>query len=200
MQPVSLEPSLRQHSPSRESIDRERLVERYRRNRERSARLFDLLKDEDAHYVQPIPLRHPFVFYEGHVPAFSLNTLVKRGLGGPGIDDALETLFARGIDPPADAPLASGAGSGSAGTPDASGSAAMEREAARNRALWPDRRVVRQFAEAADARVIEALRHADLDRPGDPLLARAEAVFVILEHEVMHQETLLYMLHRMPYA
>jgi len=208
MQPVSLEPPLRQHLPSpdsskpgRDPIDRKQLVERYRRNRERSARLFDLLNDEDAHYFQPIPLRHPFVFYEGHVPAFSFNTLVKKALGGAGIDDALETLFARGIDPPSDAPLGSATASPeSPGAPGASTSGALEREAARNRALWPDGRVVRQFAQEADERVMEALAHAEIERPGHPLLERAEAVFVILEHEVMHQETLLYMLHRMPYA
>jgi ergothioneine biosynthesis protein EgtB len=48
--------------------------------------------------------------------------------------------------------------------------------------------------------VIDALLHADLDRPGDTLLDRAEAVFTILEHEAMHQETLLYMWHRLPFA
>ena len=170
----------------RAAIDRDTLVARYRRNRERSRFLFELLTDEDAHYGQPIPLRHPFVFYEGHVPGFSFNTLVKKALGGASIDPALEDLFARGIDPPTDPPLA---------TP-----AAAEREAARNRKLWPERRVVRQFAQEADARVIEALAQGDIDRPGHPLLHRAEAVFVILEHEVMHQETLLYMLHRVPYA
>src|SRR5580765_8578732 len=83
-------------------IDRDRLVARYRRHRERSRLLFDLLSDEDALYIQPIALRHPFVFYEGHVPAFSFNTLVKSALGGAGIDPELETLFARGIDPPTD--------------------------------------------------------------------------------------------------
>ena len=60
--------------------------------------LFDLLADE-AYYSQPIALRHPIVFYEGHLPAFSFNTLVKRALGGPSIDPRLEQLFARGIDP-----------------------------------------------------------------------------------------------------
>ena len=39
------------------------------------------------------------MFYEGHLPAFSFNTLVKKALGEPSIDAALETLFARGIDP-----------------------------------------------------------------------------------------------------
>ena len=74
------------------------LVAWYRRNRARSRALFDLLAD-DAYYSQPIALRHPIVFYEGHLPAFSFNTLVKKALGGPSIDARLETLFARGIDP-----------------------------------------------------------------------------------------------------
>jgi len=169
---------------SRSPIDRGRLVERYRRNRERSRLLFDLLIDEEAHYGQPIPLRHPFVFYEGHVPAFSFNTLVRNALGERSIDPALEELFARGIDPPTD---------GVAVPEDFEGSAT------RNREIWPGRDVVRQFARAADERVIEALTQGDIERVGHPLLDRAEAAFVILEHEAMHQETLLYMLHRVPH-
>ncbi|HUD72272.1 MAG TPA: SUMF1/EgtB/PvdO family nonheme iron enzyme [Dongiaceae bacterium] len=179
---ASPERALRQESKS--PIDRDRLVARYRSNRERSRRLFELLADEAAHYSQPIAFRHPFVFYAGHVPAFSFNTLVRRALGGPSLDPALEGLFARGIDPPTDA-----APTGRPAAPDAE----------RNRELWPSLPVVRQFAEAADARVIEALTRADIDRPGHPLLDRAEAAFVILEHEAMHQETLLYMLHRLPH-
>ena len=70
----------------------------YERNRARSPSLFDLLTEE-AYYHQPIELRHPVVFYDGHLPAFSFNTLVKRGLGEPSIDARLEDLFARGIDP-----------------------------------------------------------------------------------------------------
>src|SRR5689334_18288077 len=85
-----------QRSPN--LVDRAALVSWYRRNRERSHRLFDLLADE-AYYSRPIELRHPIVFYEGHLPAFSFNTLVKKALGLPAIDERLETLFARGIDP-----------------------------------------------------------------------------------------------------
>jgi gamma-glutamyl hercynylcysteine S-oxide synthase len=145
----------------------------YARNRARSQALFDLLADT-AYYSRPIDLRHPIVFYEGHLPAFSFNTLVKRALGGPSIDDTLETLFARGIDP-------------------------SEDQAGRSTAQqWPSRATVQQFAAEADRRVRAALERSDLDRPGDPLLNRAEAAFTILEHEAMHQETLLYMWHRLP--
>src|SRR4026208_230318 len=70
----------------------------YRRNRQRSRQLFDIVQP-DAYYSRPISLRHPIVFYEGHLPAFSRNTLVKKGLGRPGVDEGLERLFARGIDP-----------------------------------------------------------------------------------------------------
>jgi gamma-glutamyl hercynylcysteine S-oxide synthase len=47
--------------------------------------------------------------------------------------------------------------------------------------------------------VLDVLDREDLDRPGHPLLDRSEAVFAILEHEAMHQETLLYMWHRLPF-
>ena len=146
----------------------------YVRNRQRSRRLFDLLS-EDAYYSRPIDLRHPIVFYEGHLPAFSFNTLIKRALGRPGIDARLEQLFARGIDP------------------------AAVRADADARCAWPSRAEVQAFADEADRQVLDALAHEDLDRPGHPLLDRAEAAFAILEHEAMHQETLLYMWHRLPH-
>src|SRR6516225_6306067 len=140
-------------------LDRAAAVAWYRRNRRQSQALFDLLA-ETAYYSRPIALRHPVVFYEGHLPAFSYNTLVKKALGGPSIDARLETLFARGIDPH-----------------EGTGGGALD-----PRAGWPGRGAVRAFADEADARVIDALEHADLDRPGDPLLDRSEAVFTILEH------------------
>jgi iron(II)-dependent oxidoreductase len=159
------------------ALDREAAVSWYRRNRERSHELFGLLTD-DALYSQPISLRHPIVFYAGHLPAFSFNTLVKRGLGGAAIDPRLETLFARGIDPSPDDDVAE---------PRVSDG-------------WPNRDEVEQFAAEADRRVLDALEHGDVDRPGHPLLDRADAVFTILEHEAMHQETLLYMWQRLPFA
>jgi ergothioneine biosynthesis protein EgtB len=156
------------------SIERQPLVDWYKRNRARSHTLFDLVR-EDAYYHRPISLRHPIVFYEGHLPAFSFNTLVRRGLGRPSIDPDLERLFARGIDP-------------------------HESQASRDdRGGWPDRDTVRSFADEADRQVIDALTNGEIDQPGHPLLDRADAAFSILEHEAMHQETLLYMWHRLPF-
>jgi gamma-glutamyl hercynylcysteine S-oxide synthase len=156
--------------------DRAAIVDWYRRTRRRSTALFDML-EPDAYYAQPIALRHPIVFYEGHLSAFSLNTLVRKALGRPGIDPQLERLFARGIDPD-DVQAAQGS-------------------APRG---WPERREVRAFVTAADALVLEALQSAELDRADVPLLDRGQAVYAIIEHEQMHQETLLYMWHRLPHA
>jgi iron(II)-dependent oxidoreductase len=158
------------------TLNREALINWYARNRRRSRALFDLL-DERAYYSRPISLRHPIVFYDGHLPAFSFNTLVKRGLDAPSIDAGLERLFARGIDPHA-------SGGSDHHTSDAP--------------AWPSRSDVRAFADEADRRVLAALANADIERPGHPLLDRAEAAFSILEHEAMHQETLLYMWHQLP--
>ncbi len=89
-------------SPSVSSIARQparsEFLDWFTRNRRRSDALFDML-DEATYYERPIALRNPIVFYEGHLPAFNVIVLIKRGLGRPGVDERLETLFARGIDP-----------------------------------------------------------------------------------------------------
>src|SRR5688572_9383944 len=123
-------------------MTRQRLIEWYLRNRERSKSLFDLISEE-AYYSRPIALRHPIVFYEGHLPAFSFNTLVKRGLGQPAIDATLEALFARGIDPH-----------------ESSGHDAAPSQDLRQG--WPARKVVHQFADEADRRVLDALRNGEI--------------------------------------
>jgi iron(II)-dependent oxidoreductase len=152
------------------TLDREGALSWYARNRERSHALFAMLP-EATYYERPIDLRHPIVFYDGHLPGFSFNTLVKKAAGGSSIDPRLESLFARGIDPPS--PLR---GFGETSPRAESG--------------WPDRETVRGFVAEADARVIDTLKSKDVER---------EPVFTILEHEAMHQETLLYMWHRLPF-
>ncbi len=62
------------------ALDRAALCDLYVRNRRRSRAIFDSVRPE-AYGDRPIALRNPICFYEGHLPAFSVNTLVKRGLG-----------------------------------------------------------------------------------------------------------------------
>jgi formylglycine-generating enzyme required for sulfatase activity len=139
-------------------------VDWYRRTRARTKSLFDIAAP-DAYYDRPIALRNPIVFYEGHLPAFAVNTLVKLCLGRKGIDDGMEVLFARGIDPADEAAV---------GDPSD---------------LWPVREAVQAYAAAAEELVTRAI-----------LDAAPEAVCTIIEHELMHQETLLYMFHNLPYG
>jgi formylglycine-generating enzyme required for sulfatase activity len=154
-------------------IDRASMLARYRKNRKRSAQLFELVHP-DAFHDRPISLRHPFAFYEGHIPAFSYLTLNERSLGEAPVNPTFERLFERGIDP---------------GSPD---------EARRHdRQDWPDRDVVAAFAAECDARVEAALLGGAIDDPSNPRLVRAQAARTILEHEEMHQETLLYILHQL---
>ena len=66
--PVPLSP------PEPLALNRSALADWYVRNRKRSRELFDLL-DPQVYYSRPISLRNPIVFYEGHLPAFSLIAL-----------------------------------------------------------------------------------------------------------------------------
>lgn len=150
------------------AVDRAAAIAWYRRNRVRSERIFDLV-DPSAYYTRPIALRNPIVFYEGHLPAFSVIAFLRRGLGKPPVDRRLEDLFARGIDPD-------------------SVDAAVPRSGAQTR--WPSRDDVRAFARACDEAILGALRED---------LLPVEGLYTALEHEAMHQETLLYMWHRLPF-
>ena len=133
------------------------LVAWYRRARERSRSLFALI-DEESYYKRPIPLRNPLVFYEGHFTAFAVNSLVKLTMRKPGIDERLETIFARGIDPEDEASVQSPTD------------------------LWPSREEVQAYNRAAEALIEENLENS-------------EAGFMVVEHELMHQETLMYLLN-----
>lgn len=133
--------------------------------RVRTRALFDLVAP-DAYYDRPIALRNPIVFYEGHLPAFAVNTLIKLAHGGKGIDAHYESLFARGIDPEDEAAAKSPAD------------------------VWPSRADVQAYAREAESLLERTLASTEPE----------EATFTILEHELMHQETLLYMLHELEYA
>src|SRR4051812_23956750 len=150
------------------AIDRSSVVEWYQRNRARTRAIFDLI-DPSTYYSRPIALRNPIVFYEGHLPAFSVIAFLRRGLGKPPVDARLEQLFARGIDPDSE-------------------QSAVPRSGASTH--WPSREEVLAFGRACDEAVLDALSNDALP---------TEGLYTALEHEAMHQETLLYMWHRLPY-
>ncbi len=155
-------------------VDRDDMLQRWRAGRAFTRVLFDQLLPEDAWFDNPIPVRHPFVFYEGHLAAFVVNTLVKGALGRPGVDPMLERLFERGIDPKDEGEGATFA--------------------------WPTRARVSDYVSRAEAAIEDAITTVVRDAAHDPQAERNEALHAIVEHELMHQETLLYMLRELPTA
>src|SRR5438270_3839656 len=120
------------HAAFPEGLTRDQLVDWYRDGRRITHELFTIPK-ADAYYDRPIPLRNPIVFYEGHIPAFAVNTLMKLALRCHGINDRYEVLFARGIDPESVDAMKSPTD------------------------LWPSREEIAAYAARVDGMVEEAL-------------------------------------------
>lgn len=135
----------------------------------RSDRVFALLAPE-ALLARPIPLRHPFIFYLGHLPAFAWNQLGRWLLRGDPMDSRLDELFARGIDP-----------------------VGVDQYVPSQVEAWPSTPAVLAYRDRVRAALLEAAAAID---PSSPRAALA--VGTVVEHELMHQETLLYMARCLP--
>lgn len=153
----------------------EALITAFAEARARTEAIFAIAAPE-AFYDRPIPLRHPIAFYEGHLDAFCQNTLLAGVLGQPSCDPDFDALFARGIDP-------------------ASQAAADSRRIA----SWPPREEVARYNREVQARLRQALAEIDPDAPPHEALQGGRLFHLVLEHELMHQETLLYLLHELPH-
>ncbi len=135
-----------------------------------SDRIFDLLPREDW-LSQPIRLRHPILFYIGHLPAFAWNQ-VGRGLLDKGaLRDDFDDLFERGIDP-----------------------VGVDQHEAEVR--WPKVDEVLEYRDLARDRLLELVDEVAERADSDRLAERGRILNVVLEHELMHQETLQYMLQQ----
>jgi ergothioneine biosynthesis protein EgtB len=161
------------------AVDRaEALLQGLERAWARTDALFGLLAP-GALPLQPIALRQPFIFYLGHLPAFAWNQVCRGVLGRPSFDPAFDELFERGIDPvetdtfraaPADA--------------------------------WPPVDRILSYRD----RIRDAVRGAGTELEArakagtDVLVQQARIHAVALEHELMHHETLLYMIQQLPAA
>ena len=143
----------------------------------RTDRIFEILTPE-AIFAQPIALRHPFIFYVGHLPAFAWNHVCDGILGLPSLNPAYDELFSRGIDPDVDDP-----------------SHCHEHPEIPDR--WPALAEVLAYRNRMRATVLESVDAVAECAPAH-LMARDARVFsMVIEHELMHQETLLYMLQEL---
>ncbi len=60
--------------------------------------LYSLLRNDDAFYCRPEPLRHPHIFYFGHTAVFFVNKLILAKIIDQRIDPGMESIFAVGVD------------------------------------------------------------------------------------------------------
>src|SRR5947207_2933441 len=67
----------------------------------RSDAIFDIVGSKGMH-SQPIVWRHPFIFYVGHLPAFSWNQICGGILEWKSFNRYFDDLFCRGVDPDVD--------------------------------------------------------------------------------------------------
>jgi len=136
---------------------------------ERTDRLFSLLAPE-AWPVRAIPLRHPPVFYLGHLAAFAWNHVGVGVLGLDPHDAALDALFERGIDPLTD---------------DAASDATIQE--------WPSIADIVAYRDAIRDRLRQVAPDVAARADDDPLAADGRIWWLVREHEEMHHETLLYL-------
>ena len=145
----------------------------------RTDRIFEMLVP-GAFLARPIALRHPFIFYVGHLPAFAWNHICAGVLGRPSFNAGFDELFSRGIDPDVDDPTHCHA------HPEVPES-------------WPPLNEVLAYRDRVRATMLDSV-DAVSERAPTHLMAREERVFsMVIEHELMHQETLLYMLQELSY-
>jgi gamma-glutamyl hercynylcysteine S-oxide synthase len=159
----------------RDAIVHTDLIERVREARHRSDALFDVVRP-DALFDRPIPERHRLIFYVGHLEAFDWNLLHGSLPGLKSFHPEFDRLFAFGIDPvdgglPSDQP-----------------------------SDWPSLKDVRDYVSRI-RRALDAKLESDSGdaasggRDGFPY---ETLLNVVVEHRLMHVETLAYLLHQLP--
>lgn len=138
----------------------------------RSDRIFDVVPR--ARWLDtPIRLRHPILFYIGHLPAFAWNQLGRGVLGLDPVDPRYDDLFAFGIDPV--------------------GVDGHEADVD-----WPSIEEVLAYRDEVRSRILEVMDGVAARAGAHPMASRGRIFHLILEHEFMHHETLQYMLQQMP--
>jgi ergothioneine biosynthesis protein EgtB len=140
---------------------------------QRSDEIFALIAP-DALYERPITLRQPFIFYVGHLPAFAWNQILRGLLGREGPEPELDELFARGIDP-----------------------VGVDRYEPDRAEMWPAPERVTRYRDRVRDAVRDSFDEVAALASADVLAERGRIYRLVIEHELMHHETLLYMVHQL---
>src|SRR5437016_10188466 len=153
---------------------RESLLARLADARAQTDALLDVVRP-DSLYERPIEERHRIIFYLGHLEAFDWNMIGANSFQLKPLHKEFERLFAFGIDP-------------------------VDRGLPKDRPSdWPTVETVRRYVVQVRRAVDDCLAKADFSA-GDQRYVRDGLIFsVVIEHRLMHLETLSYMLHWLPY-
>uniref|UniRef100_A0A0B7JM92 Histidine-specific methyltransferase SAM-dependent domain-containing protein n=1 Tax=Bionectria ochroleuca TaxID=29856 RepID=A0A0B7JM92_BIOOC len=129
-----------------------------------------MLPDQDLH-EKPIKLRNACVFYLGHIPTFLDIQLTKTTGTAPTDPASYYTIFERGVDPDVDNPE-------------------LCHQHSEIPSEWPHVQDILAYQERVRARLISLYKN------GEESIARGvgRAIWLGFEHEIMHIETLLYMM------
>src|SRR6185503_9608197 len=130
--------------------------------------------------AQPIVWRHPFIFYIGHLPAFSWNQICGGVLRWPSFNSYYDDLFCRGIDPDVD-----------------TGECHWHPEVPMR---WPSLAETIDYRNQVREAILDAVEALNYCRSSDVMGQGGRVLQMVLEHEYMHQETLLYMMQQLPVA
>lgn len=144
---------------------------------ERTDNLFGLLKP-NALLAQPIMWRHPFIFYLGHLPAFAWNQICRHLMEQASFNAYFDEIFCRGIDPDIDTDSCHS-------HPDVP-------------EVWPRLAEIILYRDRVREAVLESLDGARSKAVRERKPNYRQAFRIVFEHELMHQETLLYMVHELP--
>jgi len=153
---------------------------------ERSDYLFGLLRSSNDFYRQPIQLRLPLLFYLGHLPCFAWVQF--RHLDGVNkvIDIVYDKIFERGVDPDVQTGVVNHQHSSRFSINDD-----IEKE------YWESFSVqsVVEYKLQVRSEIINVLTNNNLNFDDIETL---NVLNIALEHEMMHQETLMYLFAQLP--
>jgi ergothioneine biosynthesis protein EgtB len=162
-------------------------VQREARNEEFKRKLRSAWRRTDAIFAlvaaealsdAPIIWRHPFIFYVGHLPAFAWNQICGALLQWQSSNAYFDDLFCRGIDPDVD----TGECHWHPGVPE----------------VWPSLKDTLAYRDSVRAALLDAVDAVESAGLGDVMACNRRGFRMVLEHEFMHQETLLYMVQQLP--
>src|SRR3989441_6541184 len=156
---------------------RETLADRFISVWRRTDMLFAIVA-RDAMLSRPIALRHPFIFYVGHLPAFAWNHICRGVLERPSFNPRFDEIFDRGIDPDVDDPSTCHA------HPEV-----PER--------WPALDEVIAYRDLVRNAVVESVDKVAARASTNLMAEHNRVLSMAIEHELMHQETLLYIVQQL---